>query len=435
MYMANWSDLPDDMLEYLTSFLPIQDCHRFSAVCQNWHIAAKQKRYSPAQQIPWLALGETDDKKKRKFYDLLEDRHYYLDAPGLRGKVFCGSSYGWLFTLDRKLNFHLLNPLTGEFYDLPPPPPFYEGHLDMYEHDLPRYLEAESDDEEAHGDLREIFEGLQRDFVLKAILDYDPSTRSDFTAVILYGKDNTPAFWRPGDDAWTAVTALPTGLNDIIFFKGMFYTVQSPIKDNYSAIYTFKVGNDPNPKATKINLRVPCHGDHNYVIDETYVNFQVDYLVIFDAKLHLVERFIQWSDNDRRRLTTKFVVHKLDLEGSNYSTCDHINGHAIFLGGNSPVVIGPSQFHKCMEDAIYFTDFVSIDSELYGAEDNGIFDMIRNNTTPYYPHDVFHHTHAAPIWFTPNQWSDEYRSGAVNQQLDTKRNRYHSYTGRRDRDT
>ncbi|KAJ4769456.1 F-box family protein [Rhynchospora pubera] len=396
--MANWLELPDDMLEHLTSFLPIQDYHRFSAVCRNWCIVAKQKRYCPAPQIPWLALGETKDIKKRKFYNIMEKRHYYLDVPQLHGKVLCGSSYGWLFTLDRKLNFHLVNPLSRELYDLPPPPPFYEGHLDLFEHDLLRYLEAESDDEEAHGDLREIFEELQRCLVVKAILDYDPSTRSDFTAVILYGEDNTPAFWRPGHDAWTAITGLPRCLEDITFFEGKFYTVRSPIADNYSPIYTFEVGTDP--KATKVKLQVPWKGDPNYIIEDRTRNFSTNYLVLLFGKLHLVERFVETSEH---RLTTEFVVHLLDLEGNNYSTCRHINGHAIFLGGSSsPVIIDPSQFPNCMKDAIYFTDLAYGHSELYGAEDHGIFDMIGNSIVPYYPRDVFHHTLAAPIWFTPN---------------------------------
>ncbi|KAJ4764747.1 F-box family protein [Rhynchospora pubera] len=397
MCMANWSELPCDILEHLTSFLPVQDYHRFSLVCLNWRMVAKQKRYSPIQQIPWLALGT--EENKRKFYNLLEDRHYYLDVPNLRDKVLCGSSYGWLFTLDRKLKFHMVNPLTRKCYDLPTPPPFLEGDLGMYEQDVPRFLEAESEDEEIHEFLREFFEESQRILVVKSIFDYDPSTRPDFTVVILYGDDDTPAFWRPGDNAWTDITGLPRALEDIAFFDGKVYCVQPPIDNNHSVIYTFEVGNDP--KATKVELQVPRHGNHNYFIEDRYQNFSVNYLVVFDGKLHLVERFIERTEH---RLTTEFVVHELDLEGNNYSTCQHINGHTIFLGGNAPVVINPCQFSHCMKDTIYFTDLEFGHKELYGAEDLGIYDMISKSITPYYPREVFHHTLSAPIWFTPNPW-------------------------------
>ncbi|KAJ3684024.1 hypothetical protein LUZ61_013188 [Rhynchospora tenuis] len=380
--MANWSELPDDMLEHLTSFLPIQDYHRFSAVCRNWRLVAKQKRYSPAQQIPWLALGDIEDTKKRKFYNLLEGRHYYLDVPELCGTVLCGSSYGWLFTLDHKLNFHLVNPLTGECYDLPRPPPFYEGRIE---------LEMRLDAEE-----------LQRGLVFKAILDCDPRTRSDFTALILCGEYYTPAFWTAGDTIWTVITDLPYRPDDIAFYEGNFYIVRSPCGDNYSEIYTFEVGTDP--KATKLGLQVPCRGDPNYIIEDTDTDcdYPVNYLVVFEGKLHLVERFLEMSEH---RLTTEFVLHELDLEGNKYFTCRHINGHALFLGASTPVVINPSHYHNYMKDAIYFTDLAPHGfSELYGAEDLGIYDMIGKGITLYYPRDVVHHALAAPIWFTPYQW-------------------------------
>ncbi|KAJ4779875.1 F-box family protein [Rhynchospora pubera] len=388
--MAKWSELPDDMIEYLTSFLPIQDYHRFSAVCRNWHMVAKQKRHSPAQQIPWLTLGEMKDTKKRKFYNLSEDRHNYLDVPELCGTVLCGSSYGWLFTLDRKLNFRLVNPLTGVCYDLPRPPPYYEGHIEQE-----MYIDPEE---------------LQRCLVFKAILDYDPRTRSDFTALILYGELNAQAFWRAGSTVWTAITDLPYVPDDIAFYEGKFYIVQSPCVDNYSAIYTFEVGT--HPKATKLELQVPCRGDPNYIVEDTVCDCTdtdcncinkctVNYLVDFGGKLHLVERFLEMSDH---RLTTEFVLHELDLERNKYFTCQQINGHAMFLGASSPVVINPSCYHNCMKDAIYFTDFAHVFSESYGAEDLGIYDLIGKSITRYYPRDVIHHALAAPIWFTPNPW-------------------------------
>ncbi|KAJ1687965.1 hypothetical protein LUZ63_019355 [Rhynchospora breviuscula] len=376
--MADWSELPADVLEHLIGFLPIQDYHRFSAVCRYWGMVAKERRHSPAQQIPWLAMGELEDTKKHKFYDLLENRHYYLDVPELSSTVLCGSSYGWLFTLDRKLNFHLVHPLTGECYDLPRPPPFYEGHV---EREI--YLEAEE---------------LQHFLVIKAILDYDPRTKSDFTALILYGAYYTPAFWRVGNTIWTTITGISYVPDDITFFEGKFYIVGTPFTNSYSEFYTFEVGTEP--KATKLELRVPCRGDPKYIIEDMCHNFTVNYLVVFGGKLLLVERFLEVSE---RRLTTEFVLHELDLEGNNYSTCQHINGCTIFLGASDSVVISPSHFQNCIKDAIYFTDLASnFFSELYGAEDLGIFDMIGKSITPYYPCDVFHHALADPIWFTPN---------------------------------
>ncbi|KAJ4768408.1 F-box family protein [Rhynchospora pubera] len=318
--MANWSELPADVLKHIIGFLPIQDYHRFSAVCRYWGMVAKERRHSPAQQIPWLAMGELEDTKKRKFYDVLEARHYYLDVPELRGTVLCGSSYGWLFTLDRELNFRLVNPLTGECYDLPRPPPFNKGHVESE-----IYLRAE--------------QFMQRYLVIKGILDYDPRTRSDFTALILYGASYTPAFWRVGHTIWTTITGIRGGPDDITFFEGKFYFLGTPCTNSYSKFYTFEVGTEP--KATKLELQVPCNGDPNYIIEDLNHNCTMNYLVVFGGKLHLVERFLEMY---QRRLTTEFVLHELDLERNKYSTCQHINGHTIFLGASASVVISPSPF-------------------------------------------------------------------------------------------
>jgi Protein of unknown function (DUF295) len=120
-------------------------------------------------------------------------------------------------------------------------------------------------------------------------------------------------------------------------------------------------------------------------------------------ELVLVERYLQtFSD----RLTTKFVVHKLNLEGKSYTTCQHIYGCTIFLGGpSSAVVFSPNQFLQCMKDAIYFTDVEYVRSTSYLCEDLGIYDLIGNNITRYYTRDAFRPLKAAtPTWFTPNPW-------------------------------
>lgn len=131
--MANWAELHNDVLEHLTSLLPLEEHHRFSAVCQDWRLVAKQKRYPPAKQLPWLVLGEDSVNQNRAFFSLSENKHYYIDIPELRGQRICGSSYGWLFTLVIELNFISLNPFTRKCYNLPPLPPYAKFcHISTY---------------------------------------------------------------------------------------------------------------------------------------------------------------------------------------------------------------------------------------------------------------------------------------------------------------
>jgi F-box-like len=108
----SWLDLPYDVLGHITSFLDLPDYHRFSAVCADWRSAAIQTHYSSTPQVPWLVLGEDNGAKKRNFYMLSEGRHFSNDIPELHGRYICGSSYGWLFAIDIKLDGILINPLS-----------------------------------------------------------------------------------------------------------------------------------------------------------------------------------------------------------------------------------------------------------------------------------------------------------------------------------
>ena len=83
--MANWSNLPFDLLEAITSYLPLSDINSFSAVCKNWRFIAKQRRYAPVVQLPWVVLTKDPKTGKRDFLNMSEKRHYYIDIPELHG--------------------------------------------------------------------------------------------------------------------------------------------------------------------------------------------------------------------------------------------------------------------------------------------------------------------------------------------------------------
>lgn len=77
--MAGWSELSFDVLELITGFLTLTDIHRFAVLCHTWRLVAKQKRYPPLPQLPWLVLAEDEATKKRKFYNTSEKNDYFID--------------------------------------------------------------------------------------------------------------------------------------------------------------------------------------------------------------------------------------------------------------------------------------------------------------------------------------------------------------------
>ncbi|XP_078150811.1 F-box/kelch-repeat protein At1g57790-like [Carex rostrata] len=353
MSTPNWSELPNDVLGYLISFLCIPDYYRFGAVCRNWCTVAREKHHRPVQQLPWLVLGEHIFTKKRIFFNLSDNKHYYIDIPKLQGQFVCGSSFGWLFSVDITLNIRMLNPFTQECYNLP--------SLDFNNKD--------------------VFKGHHHDIVYKVILDHDPSESSDFMVMVIDGYYQTVAFWRRGDLTWTLpICQYDVVLNDIIYFKGKFYAVGYICSHK---IFVVDVG--PNPKLIPLQHQVP-------MIGKTCKFFIID----LKGELLLLQRYKE--ETMLPNATTNVVVHKLDFEEGIYSECKDINSQAFFIGNNSPIVIDPIQLSGCTPNDIYFAHA----TYRIGRNDLETYNIVTKCSAIYYPFNTLFSFDVAPTWLATN---------------------------------
>ncbi|KAJ3701021.1 hypothetical protein LUZ61_004726 [Rhynchospora tenuis] len=357
--MADWSELHNDVLEHLTSFLSLPDYHRFSAVCQNWHSVAREKYHTP-RQLPLLVLGEDDATHKQKFFSLEENRTYLIDIPEMQGQYLCGSSYGWLFTLDIHLNFRLLNPFTRKCYDLPLLPPY-----DSF-HDITTYVES-----------------MNCMLVAKAILDRDPNHSSEFKVLIMYGERNSLAFWKLGDPTWTLIRDACFSFDDIIFFKEDFYAVAA--YNNNNDIYLVNTG--PHPNAKRVGPHVKLDGIFAYLVD-----YKGELLLVQRCRYYFKERYI----------TKRMIISKINLEDKTYSEYKPTEGHSVFMGSNSCITVDPSKYPTCRKNALYLTDRPKIISEKHGCKDLWIYDMVEGSFSRYY--SARQYIPASPIWLNPNPW-------------------------------
>ncbi|XP_078150807.1 putative F-box protein At4g22170 [Carex rostrata] len=349
MSTANWSELPNDVLGYLIGFLPIPDYYRFGAVCRNWCMVAREKHHCPAQQLPWLVLGEDIITKKHIFFNLFDDKKYYIDIPELSGQFVCGSSFGWLFSVDDTLNIRMLNPFTRKSYNLPP-------------------LDCDN-----------------KWSVRNVILDHDPNERSNFTVMVIHGTFDKVAFWRQGDPSWTSAILPYAIVYSIIYFKGQFYAVGFAGRYQLE-IFIVDVG--PDSKLIPLQHYVP-------MIDDTYRSKSM--LLDLNGELLL----LQWKIDEEEVVVTTFVsIRKLDFEEGTYSECNHINNHAFFIGQSSSLVIDSSQFSGYTQNAIYFTHEFSSDYRI-GWKCIVNF-LVTQNSTRYYSFKNFVSGYGAPIWLAPN---------------------------------
>ncbi|KAJ4789115.1 F-box family protein [Rhynchospora pubera] len=379
--MAAWSDLTNDVLEHITSFLALPDHYRFGSVCNNWRSVSKWRRYPLAPQLPWLVLEEEKETRKRKFYNLSDGKHYSIEIPELHGRYICGSSHGWLFAIDIKINGILVNPFTQECYELPPFPAYSRKA------DVTTLIEKVPSDYTG-GPRNYTFEEMQTKIVFKAILSHDPKKRSDFTAMIMFGCLRTPAIWRPGDLCWTVVDGPERSMEDIVYFKGNFYVV-SPEKELYVMDF------ESEPKLIEVGPQIDIEG------------FPFErYLIDFNGNLLLIERFCDYEDEEQElNVTVGFNVLEPNLEENILYEWFDIDDFALFLGRNSAIYVNSSHIPKCKRNGIYITHLTrSFSAPKFGCHDLGVFDITNKTISKFYLVEVFPPLVGSPVWFTPNPW-------------------------------
>ncbi|OEL31787.1 hypothetical protein BAE44_0007193, partial [Dichanthelium oligosanthes] len=124
--VADWSNLPADILSIVQGELEFPDLFRSASVCTSWRSAARSLRrhglYSRPQTPCLLYSTAAAGTRAVKLYSLADKSTYTIPLPDqpIAERSIVGSSHGWLVTADSRSELHLLNPATSEQLALPP---------------------------------------------------------------------------------------------------------------------------------------------------------------------------------------------------------------------------------------------------------------------------------------------------------------------------
>ncbi|XP_061362312.1 uncharacterized protein LOC133306050 [Gastrolobium bilobum] len=278
-----------------------------------------------------LLEGLDQSRKKRSLYGIAAEKVYHSQFPVPYSKRCCGSSHGWLATVDSCYVITLLNP----FKNVAPIrlPPLNPGLSHKY-----------------------LFEQNMH----KVTLSADPTSNpDDYVVAAVYSQACYIAFIKAGQKFWTYIDKDFLCFTDITFYKGMLYAV-----GRWNTIVSFNLhySNDPYGYE-EIIPNIVLKGE----FDQTYSDRA--YLVkSLEGDLLMVRRFLGYQHPygedgySYSNGTESFEVYKLELDVQSgkllqMSKLNSLEDNVLFLSDSDSISMSASYFSNCLrKDSIHYTD-------------------------------------------------------------------------------
>ncbi|WOL16761.1 F-box only protein 7 [Canna indica] len=386
--MADWSNVPKDLLLKIFPMSEIPDILRSAAVCVSWSDAVRELRCSRLQlgnQSPWLMFsadeGE-DNPSAARFYSLSEQKTYTipLPEPSIRERLCVGSSHGWLITADQTSELHLLNPITVAQINLPSVLTY--DHIEPVRDERGRLTGYIEHTLEVDYKLDE----LRLHMYFKVILSSDPS-RGDYTVVVIHNPYRRISFVRAGDSKWTTLTSNYRYV-DAVFHRGQLYA---------SAGQKCLVVLDLASPHRKPRVVVPADDQvPRLILAATYLVETPwgDLLYVWRCRILI-------SHVGKVIHTHNFVVYKVDVEGGRLVPVERSFGDiALFLGCNNSLSLALPE--PIRTNCIYFTDdFILSRTVADWRHDIGVFNYEDRSISGILPSEAPLISWPPPIWFMP----------------------------------
>ncbi|XP_077247708.1 putative F-box protein At4g17565 isoform X2 [Tasmannia lanceolata] len=341
--MDKWSEVPNELLEMVLDCLPLFiDYIWFGAVCSSWYqVTIENPHWLDLQgQLPLMMLPDKEVTGTRNFYSITKNKLYNIRLPEFHGKWCCGSSKGWVVTVDKSSNIHLLNPFTSNQIQLP--------SLDKFPDDQNRCRP------EVRRDYR---------YMAKALLSANPISTPDYIVVTIVTVASKLSFYKPGDEKWTTLNNQWGPYEDVIYYNDKFYAIT-----NHNAVVTFDFASSDFPKFTVIT---PASGGGE--ADKRY-------LVEFSGRLLKVFRQYEWnlasdSDEDEDENEDDYVEDENEPKPPPEWYFRTVWFDVFELDQGTA-----RDFPQCKGNCIYFTDANEDVPDM--NSDNGVFSMEDKSVKP-----------------------------------------------------
>ena len=379
----DWAYLPVPALKLiLDELVELVDHIWFGAVCKNWCSVAKcyhQSREPGSKVLPMLMIPtKRKSRKKRSLYGISSKKVYPFQLPLPYSRRCCGSTYGWIATVDRRNVITLFNP----FKNVAPI-------------SLPRINRGDVWDDTFY----------ERN-IHKVTLSADPATNpDDYVVATVHNQCCHLAFIKAGQKCWTYIDYVDKGLkcfNDITFYKGLIYAV-----GRWEGIVSFdlRYSNDPSGSETIVpNILSP------QIFGGSYSGRA--YLVkSLEGELWMVRRFLGFCPGEdyHSSRTKSFKVYKLEVDAQGGKLLDKLElkslgDNILFVGDNDSISVSASYFSSCLQkDSIYYTDDFNDELIPYqsGPFDLGFYNVKDGSFGQHYAYNPSFKRMPPPLWVLP----------------------------------
>ncbi|XP_061999352.1 probable F-box protein At1g44080 [Rosa rugosa] len=346
----------------------LSDYLRFSIVCKSWYCVAKDNQ-KVHHQFPMLLIS-TEKEGTWNVYSVMDNKVLDLQIR-LPNKRFCGSSKGWLVTVEENFAVTLLNPFSRVI------------GMEEKENSIIHLPPLEGPKQG-----REQWVKKCDYYVYKAMISADPVVNAeDCVVVVIYEEQCRLSFIRLNKDkAWTYVHR-PRPVQDVLHFGNRYYAV-----NYWSNLYSFDITTQSNSDVDCFVSSIPLQNVYTkrYLVDSN------------EKELMMVQRHMAYEGS--KLVTKKFKTFKFKLDDIfDWIEQETLGDVALFVGDNSTVSVVASSFSGCQPNCIYFNDDNNCMKGCFEG-DFGVYNVGTKSISRLYTVDamsLLEKTKLHPIWIVP----------------------------------
>ncbi|KAK9946142.1 hypothetical protein M0R45_011619 [Rubus argutus] len=371
---ADWANLPKHLLDSVVERLVLpSDYFQFSFVCKSWCSVAKDNKSQRSKMTTPMLLIPANKKHTWHLYRVMDNKVLDLQI-SVPNKRYCGSSKGWLITIEKKFVVTLINPFfrvkgrrkkENSVIHLPPlTPPLDPIHK--------RHWSRRSEN-----------------YGVKVTMTADPILNAtDCIVVIIYEELCQMAFIRLSKDStWTYIdTSVDKRwrlVEEVAYFQDRFYAV-----DHWRRLVSFDITAHSNS-----DVKLVAQGIEGKRFDKKYI------VNSDDKELLMVQRYYTFAD-ENRAMTVGFNIFKFNFDKREWIEKNTLGNVALFLGDNTSMSVSTLNFPGCQANCIYFCHDKNYNGRVRHYCDSGVYD-IKSQTITRYDMSLLKMTNQPAIWVVP----------------------------------